>query len=57
MLLADSSKFERHSYAKIATVDLIDVLITDVGVSRKIVDEFKSREIEVVVAGPDGEAT
>ncbi len=54
VLLCDSSKFGRFAYARVGPVDLIDVLITDTGVSRVTVEEFTARGIDVVVAGPDG---
>lgn len=54
VILCDSSKFGKFSRAIVGPVDLIDVLITDIGVNPKMVDELTSRGIEVVVAGPDG---
>lgn len=54
VLLNDSSKFGRFSYSKVGDVDLIDVLITDPGVSETMLAELKLRGVEVIIAGPDG---
>jgi len=52
ILMCDSSKFGRLSYAKIGPVTLIHVLITDVGASPEIVRELSAQGVEVVTAGP-----
>ncbi|MHB9038914.1 MAG: DeoR/GlpR family DNA-binding transcription regulator [Armatimonadota bacterium] len=51
VMLADSSKFSLSSYATIGPIDLIDVLITDSGLSTEIVDGLRERGVEVVIAG------
>ena len=37
IVLADSSKFGRRGFAKIADIDAVDIIITDAGVSPKVV--------------------
>ena len=54
VVLCDSSKLSRFAYAQVGSVDLIDVLITDEGVSPAFVKELKAQGVEVVVAGAGG---
>jgi len=53
VVLCDSSKFGRISHARVGAVSLIDVLITDPGISPGIVKDLTDRGVEVVVAGPN----
>lgn len=52
VVLCDSSKLERFSYARVGPVDMIDVLVTDVGASPDTVDALRDNGVEVIVAGP-----
>lgn len=53
VLLCDSSKFNKSSFAKIGPVDMVDVIITDAGVTQNVVDELTSRGVEVIIAEQD----
>lgn len=50
IVLADSSKFGRRGFAKIADIDAIDVIITDVGVSPKVIRRIEDLGIELIIA-------
>ncbi|MBQ6166828.1 MAG: DeoR/GlpR transcriptional regulator [Muribaculaceae bacterium] len=50
IVLADSSKFGRRGFAKIADIDAIDVIITDAGVSPKVVKQIENLGIELIIA-------
>lgn len=50
IVLADSSKFGRRGFAKIADMDAVDIIITDAGVSPKIVRQLEDLGIEVIIA-------
>ena len=50
IVLADSSKFGRRGFAKIADMDAIDIIITDAGVSPKIVKKLEDMGIELIIA-------
>ena len=52
VVLCDSSKFGRFSNVKVGPVSLIDVLITDPGVSPDVVQQLTAQGVEVVVAEP-----
>ncbi len=52
VVLCDSSKFGRLSYAKIGPVSLMDTLITDAGADAGIVEALREQGVEVVIAGP-----
>ena len=49
IVLADSSKFRRRGFSKIANMDEIDLIITDSGISDKIVQRIEELGIELVV--------
>jgi len=49
IILADSSKFGKKSFAKICGLDQIDEIITDKGVSRSIVDKLEEKGIAVSI--------
>lgn len=51
IVLADSSKFGRRGFAKIADIDAVDIIITDAGVSPKVVKRVEDRGIELIIAG------
>ncbi|MCE5197406.1 MAG: DeoR/GlpR family DNA-binding transcription regulator [Armatimonadota bacterium] len=53
VVLCDSSKLGRLSYAKVGPVSLIDVLITDNNANPGFVDELNVRGVQVVLAEPD----
>ena len=50
IVLADSSKFGRRGFAKIADMDAIDIIITDAGVSPKVVKKLEDMGIELIIA-------
>lgn len=48
--LCDSSKFNRYAYSKAGTVDMLDVLVTDSGISGELGLEIKGLGVELVIA-------
>lgn len=50
IVLADSSKFGRRGFARIADIDAVDIIITDAGVSPKIVKHVEDLGIELIIA-------
>jgi len=50
IVLADSSKFGRRGFAKIADIDSVDIIITDAGVSPKVVKKVEDLGIELIIA-------
>lgn len=50
IVLADSSKFNRRGFSKIADMEDVDLIITDPQVSGDIVSQLEERGIELVVA-------
>ncbi|MBQ3732070.1 MAG: DeoR/GlpR transcriptional regulator [Muribaculaceae bacterium] len=50
IVLADSSKFGRRGFAKIADIDAVDIIITDAGVSPKVIKRVEDLGIELVIA-------
>ena len=51
IVLADSSKFGRRGFAKIADIDAVDVIITDAGISPKTIKKIEDLGIELIIAG------
>ena len=51
IVLADSSKFGRRGFAKIADISAVDLIITDAGVSPKVVKRIEDLGIELIIAG------
>lgn len=49
IVLADSSKFRRRGFSKIANMDEIDLIITDDGISDKIAQRIEELGIELIV--------
>lgn len=49
IVLTDSSKFGRRGFGKICNLDVIDQIITDTGVSAKVVDDLEDMGIKVTV--------
>lgn len=49
IVLTDSSKFGRRGFGKICNLDLVDHIITDSGVSPKVVKELEDMGIKVTV--------
>lgn len=47
MLVTDSSKFGRTSFAKICSIDEFDLVITDSNIDKKILEELKSLKINI----------
>ena len=50
IVLADSSKFGRRGFAKIADIDAVDIIVTDSGISPKIVKKVEDLGIELIIA-------
>lgn len=50
IVLADSSKFGRRGFARIAPLDAVDIIITDASVSPKIVKKVEDLGIELIIA-------
>ena len=50
IVLADSSKFGRRGFAKIADISAVDIIITDSGVSPKDVKRLEDLGIELIIA-------
>lgn len=50
IVLADSSKFGRRGFARIADIDVVDIIITDDGVSPKVVKKMEDLGIELIIA-------
>jgi len=50
IVLADSSKFGRRGFAKIANLEDIDVIITDSQVSPAVVRRLEELGIELIIA-------
>ena len=51
IVLTDSSKFGKKSFVKFAGHDEIDTVVTDGGVDAAVVDGFRKRGVEVIIAG------
>lgn len=51
IVLADSTKIGKRSFGKIASLDAMDILITDSNISSKYKTLFEDQGIEVIVAG------
>ncbi|MBP3943620.1 DeoR/GlpR transcriptional regulator [Sphingobacteriaceae bacterium WQ 2009] len=50
IVLADSSKFGRKSFGKIAELEKVDMVITDAGVSEFYKDAFKKQGVKLIIA-------
>ncbi len=50
IVLCDSSKFERTSFAKFAELDEVDLVITDNGLNEECFDKYTTMGIEVIVS-------
>lgn len=50
IVLADSSKFQRRGFAKIADMDEVDLIITDVGIPPAMVRRLEEMGIELLIA-------
>lgn len=49
IVLADSSKFGKKSFGKICSLDCVHHIITDSGISSKVIDRIKSMGIKITV--------
>ena len=49
-LLCDSSKIEKDSFYVFAPLSMVDFLITDDGVDKKIADQYRERDLELIIA-------
>lgn len=54
IVLADSSKFGRRGFSKIADLSEIDLIITDPGIPDSIVKRLADMGLEVIIAGGPG---
>lgn len=52
IVLADSSKFRRRGFSKIATLDEIDLVITDTGIPDTVASQVESLGIELIAVDP-----
>lgn len=52
IVLADSSKFRRRGFSKIANLDEVDIIVTDSKIPDKIAQRIDELGIELIVAGP-----
>jgi DeoR/GlpR family transcriptional regulator of sugar metabolism len=50
VVVADSSKLGRTTFASVASLSVVDVLITDAAVSPEFVDALRQRDIQVIIA-------
>ena len=50
IVLADSTKFGRRGFAKIADIEAVDLIITDAGISPKTVKKIEDLGIELIIA-------
>lgn len=50
IVLADSSKFHRKGFSKIANLDEVDLIVTDSGISENIVKRLEDLGIELIIA-------
>ena len=50
IVLADSTKFGRRGFAKIADIDAVDIIITDSNVSPKVIKKIEDLGIELIIA-------
>ena len=48
--LAEHTKFGRQSFAFVAPVTDIDILVTDNGVEQKYVDQLREMGVQVIIA-------
>jgi DeoR family fructose operon transcriptional repressor len=49
-LLCDSSKIEKDSFFVFAPLSMIDFIITDAGIDKKIADQYRERDLELIIA-------
>jgi DeoR/GlpR family transcriptional regulator of sugar metabolism len=50
IVLADSSKFRRRGFSKIANIEEVDIIITDAGIPGSIARQIEDMGIELIVA-------
>ena len=49
IVLADSSKFRRRGFSKIANIEEIDIIITDSGIPKSIAQQLEDMGIELII--------
>lgn len=49
IVLADSSKFRRRGFSKIADIEDIDIIITDAGIPTSIISRIEDMGIELII--------
>ncbi len=50
IVLADSSKFGRRGFAKIADISAVDIIITDAGIPPKVARQVEDLGVELIIA-------
>jgi DeoR family transcriptional regulator of aga operon len=50
VIVADSSKLEKHAFSRICPIDDVDVLVTDRGAEKETVDRFSQAGVKVILA-------
>ena len=50
IVLADASKFDRNGFGRIAPLDAIDILVTEVPPSDEITSALIDAEVEIIIA-------
>ncbi|MEA3337476.1 MAG: DeoR/GlpR family DNA-binding transcription regulator [Chloroflexota bacterium] len=51
IVLADSSKFKKASYARVASISKVDTIVTTDRVSQSVGTQFKEAGVKIIVAG------
>lgn len=54
IVLADSSKFNKRGFSKIADIDEIDLVITDDGIAPQLARQLEERGLDLIIVGVNG---
>lgn len=49
IVMADSTKFGRKGFGKICDIDMVDVIITDSGVNKSLVEKIEEKGVKVLI--------
>ena len=49
LVLTDSSKFSRHGFGRVSSIEEIDVVITDKGIAPEMVKIIEEAGIELII--------
>lgn len=52
IVVTDSSKFGQRGFCRISKVEAIDCVVTDTGVTERVVDELEARDVKVYLVEP-----